>query len=92
MKFSCFDLEKYTTDAEIHLIAREVEAPSSEDAAEAFARVRDWNSAGDQDFPMNVVVMGEGNRDVWEVERQIIAEYKTSLQESISEGSDEADF
>lgn len=84
MKFTCFDLDLYSTDADIPTIAKEIDAPSSEDAAEIYAGLD-----RDRVFPLEVVVIGEGYRDVWEVEMEVVYLLKTSLQHSIQEGWDE---
>lgn len=87
MVWTCFDLEFYTDDDQIKAIATEIEASSSEDAALIFARKR--FDLLDLEFPKDVVVIGEGFRDIWSVELRSTPTFNTLLLDSLEEGGDE---
>lgn len=81
MIWTCFDLDSYTTDDQIQAIATKIEASSSEDAALIFAGKR-FNSLDFEESLKNVVVVGEGFRDIWEVELRLTPTFETVLLES----------
>lgn len=84
-KFTCFDLNDFTTIDEISTIAEEINACDAETAAEKYADKIYRDSAGEHESPIHVVVRHNNENQIWEVFPEWDVVYHLELLEQLSD-------